>query len=106
MIFPEHDKPHNHIVYDFQDRFIDVARHYYRKTNRELAFVPMYTCPALRKIVFGEPVYFNGAAPLKEERERIRLALMDGVTKLAVDLPEHTVIPYKNIGKRNYPKNK
>ena len=106
VIFPEHDKPHNHIVYDFQDRFIDVARHYYRKTNRELAFVPMYTCPALRKIVFGEPVYFNGAAPLKEERERIRLALMDGVTKLAVDLPEHTVIPYKNIGKRNYPKNK
>lgn len=106
VIFPEHNEPHNHIVYDFQDRFIDVARHYHRKTGRELAFCPMYTCPALKKIVFGEPIYFQAEAPIREERERLRLALMDGVTALAEALPEHTVIPYKNIGKKNYPKNK
>ena len=106
VIFPEHNVKYNHIVYDFQDRFIDVARHYHRKTGKELAFVPMYTCPALRKIVFGPPVYFRSGAPMKEERERIRLALMEGVTEIAVALPEHTVIPYKNIGRKNYPKNK
>ncbi|MBQ1603450.1 MAG: hypothetical protein II079_06245 [Oscillospiraceae bacterium] len=36
IIFPEHNQPHNHIVCDFQDRFIDLARIYYRKTGQEL----------------------------------------------------------------------
>ena len=37
VIFPEHDAPHNHILCDFQDKFIDVARFYYKKTGKELA---------------------------------------------------------------------
>ena len=41
VIFPEHYQEHNHIVYDFQDRFIDVARMYYRRTGKALCFVPM-----------------------------------------------------------------
>ena len=31
---------------------------------------------------------------------------MDSITALAESLPEHTVIPYRNIRKRDYPKNK
>ena len=35
----------------------------------------------------------------------IRGYLMDAVTDMACALPEHTVIPYRNIPKRYYPSN-
>jgi len=59
---------------------------------------------------FSEKVYLELRMPTEDvpvsDHQRIRLALMEGVTEIAVALPEHTVIPYKNIGRRNYPKNK
>ena len=36
---------------------------------------------------------------------RLCAALTDAITALAVSLPEHTVIPYRNIPRRQYPKN-
>ena len=106
VIFPEHDVKHNHIVYDYQDKFIDVARLYYKKTGKALAFVPMYIAPKLRQVHMGEYVRFNPDAPIDEERERIRQALMDRITQVACDLPRHRVIPYRNIPKKLYPYNK
>ena len=53
VIFPEHDAPYNHILYEFQERFVDVARMYYRSAGTAVAFVPMYICPALSKMVIG-----------------------------------------------------
>ena len=32
-------------------------------------------------------------------------ALMDEITAMAVSLPEHTVVPYTNVPKKQYPKN-
>ena len=54
----------------------------------------------------GKPVRFDASAPLERERRRICEAMMDGVTELARNLPEHTVVPYPNLPKRNYPTNK
>lgn len=105
VIFPEHNVPYNHILYDFQDRFIDLARMYYRKTGKALSFVPMYVAPALHETHMGEPIRFDPAAPIDDERARIKQALMDAITALAEALPEHTVVPYRNIRKRDYPKN-
>ena len=48
VIFPEHDVKYNQILYDFQDRFIDVAKLYYRKTGKQLCFVPLYIAPKLK----------------------------------------------------------
>ena len=31
--------------------------------------------------------------------------MAEGITRLACSLPEHTVVPYRNIPKRLYPKN-
>ena len=31
--------------------------------------------------------------------------MKDAITEMAASLPEHTVIPYRNIPKRLYPKN-
>ena len=105
VIFPEHDAPHNHIVYDFQDRFIDVARMYYKKTGEELNFVPLYVAPDLKTMYLGEPVRFDHTAPIAAERRRICGRLMDAITDIAVSLPLHTVVPYRNIPKRDYPTN-
>ena len=106
LIFPEYNKRYNNILYDFQDRFIDLGRMYRRKTGEELDFVPLYIAPKLRKMDFGPPVTFDSAAPAEEERARIKHYLMDQITALAADLPLHTVVPYRNIRKRDYPKNR
>lgn len=105
VLFPEYDKKFNHILYDFQDKFIDVARLYYKKTGLELAFVPMYVAPNLRKMYLGKPIRFCAANPMEQERSRIRHYLMTEITEIACSLPQHTVIPYRNIPKRDYPSN-
>lgn len=105
IIFPEHNKKYNNILYEFEDKFIDTARLYYKKTGQELAFVPMYIAPKLKKIVLGKPIRFRADDPMEEERRRIRDYLMDEITSLACSLPLHTVTPYRNIPKKNYPKN-
>lgn len=106
IILPEHDVPHNNIVCEFQDRFIDIARMYYRRTGEALSFVPMYTAPALRSMHIGAPVTFDPASPIREERQRISEYLMDEITRIAMDLPEHTVVPYPNIPRSQYPSNR
>ena len=105
IILPEHDEPYNHILCQFQDRFIDVARHYYRKTGKELSFVPLYLAPSLRQIHLGKPIRFCPDTPIKEERRRICEYLMQEITEMACALPEHTVVPYNNIPKKEYPSN-
>jgi len=105
IIFPEHNVYYNGIVYEFQDGFVDVARSYYRKTGKALAFVPMYIAPKLKKMCIGKPTYFDPGAPAEEERKRVCNYLMEEITDIAYSLPEHTVIPYPNIPRRDYPLN-
>ena len=105
VIFPEHDVKHNPIVYEFQDKFIDIAKLYYRKTGKQLQFVPKYIAPRLKTVYFGKAVSFDPAAPMDSERVRICTYLMDEITAIAQALPEHTVVPYRNIPKKDYPTN-
>ena len=105
VIFPEHYQEHNNIINDFQNRFIDLAKMYYKKTGQELSFVPMYLAPKLKKIYYGKPIRYDPSANIADERDRICNALMDSITDMAISLPEHTVIPYPNIAKKKYPKN-
>ena len=42
---------------------------------------------------------------MDEERSRIREYLMESITGLACAMPEHAVIPYRNISKKEYPSN-
>lgn len=105
VIFPEYDKAYNQILSDFQEGFIDVAKLYYRKTGKEICFVPLYIAPNLKKMVFGKPIRFCAANTMEQERSRIRAYLMQQITELALALPEHTVVPYRNIPKKLYPSN-
>jgi len=102
VIFPEHDKKYNNIIYDFQEGFVDVARLYYKRTGKELSFVPLYIAPKLKKMYLGKLIKFSADAPIAEERRRICDYLMQEITDIARSLPEHTVIPYRNIPKKHY----
>jgi hypothetical protein len=93
-------------VWEFQDKFVDVAKMYYRRTGREVCFVPMYTAPRLKRLYFGKPVKYDHSAPADQERKRISKAMMDGITEIARSLPEHTVVPYPNMPSGQYPINR
>ena len=105
IIFPECKKGYNQILCAFQENFVDVAKLYYKRTGVALNFVPMYLAPKLHKFYFGKPIRYDPAAPIAQERRRICQALMDSITELAESLPEHTVVPYPNISKRDYKTN-
>lgn len=106
VIFPECYDEHNNIVHDFNRGFVNVARVYYKKTGKNLPFVPMYISPLLGKVVFGKPVYYDTNGEIKEEPERICVNLMDSISEMAYALPYHKVVPYNNVGRRQYPDNK
>ncbi|MBR7142213.1 MAG: hypothetical protein IKD06_01590 [Clostridia bacterium] len=105
ILFPECPTPNNGIVHAFQDKFVDVAKLYYKKTGKELQFVPLYVCPALKKLCLGEPVPFRADAPIGEERARVCAELSERITQLARRLPAHRVVPYLNVPKKQYPTN-
>ncbi|MFT4143508.1 MAG: hypothetical protein QM644_03550 [Mobilitalea sp.] len=102
IIFPEHYEPHNHIVNDFQDKFVDIAKFYYKRTGKAISFVPMYVAPKLKKLFLGKPIIFNPETPIEEERRRICYYLMNEITDIAVAQPMHTVVNYANISKKSY----
>lgn len=106
VIFPEKDEQDNNIVYKFQDRFVDMAKLYYRTNGKTLSFVPMYVAPKLKKIYVGKGVTFNPENDINDERIKICKYLSEEITKIARALPEHTVVPYKNLPKKHFLSNK
>lgn len=106
LIFPEKDEKYNNILYTFQENFIDVAKLYYKKTGISLTFVPMYIAPKLNSMYIGKGIRFESINKIEEERKRISDYLSDEITKIARELPEHTVIPYRNIPRKYYLSNK
>ncbi len=106
VIFPEYEKPYNHILSEFQSGFVDTARFYYKKTGRSLDFVPIYVAPNLKALYIGKGIKFNPQNNIENERKRICDYLSNEITEIATSLPLHTVIPYNNIPKKKYPTNK
>lgn len=106
VIFPEEDPPVNHILSHFQEGFVDLARLYYKKSGQRITFVPLYITPKLKKMCFGKGVEFDPENESAAERHRVCTLLTERITALATALPYHTVIPYRNVPKKYYPKNK
>jgi len=105
VIFPEHGEPYNHILCRFQERFVDVARMYWKKTGEKLQFIPLYLAPKLKTAVLGKPIAYDPSVPPETERHRMCEALMQAITDLACALPEHLVVPYHNVPKRQFTTN-
>lgn len=106
IIFPECYTPHNNIVYEFQDKFIDVAKLYHKRAGKCLNFVPVYIAPKLKKMYIGKSICFCPENTIEQERQRIAHYLMDEITDIARSLPNHIVIPYANIPRKHYPTNR
>ncbi len=102
VIFPECPEEYNEITNEFNQYFIDVARFYYKHTKKELEFVPMYYCKALKKTLYGKPIKFDANSPIETERKRVCDYLMAEITSLAKTLPPHKVIPFNNVKKKDY----
>lgn len=103
VIFPECEKEFNNIINEFQDKFIDVAKLYYKKYEKEISFVPMYNAPSLKIVVFGKPIKYNHELDIEKQRKSICDYLKQEITHIATSLPKHIVTPYLNIKKKNYP---
>ena len=106
IIFPECRTPKSKYIYQFQEHFIDVARPYNRKTNKDLYFYPMYTCHDLGRILIGTPIKYNPDNNIENERNRINNYLQEEIAKLGESLPNHTIVPYVNMNKKYYKKSK
>ncbi len=102
VIFPESSREYNEIVNDFNLHFVDVARQYYKESGKCVAFVPMYHAVKLKKFVYGKPIYFNPEISNAEQRVLVCNYLKDEITRLAKTLPRHKVIPFNNVGKKNF----
>ncbi len=106
IIFPEHYEKHNNIIYDFQEKFIDIADIYYNKTGKEITFIPLYVAPDLKKICFGEGTHYSKDLSKEDGRKFIKSSMMQKITDIALSLPPHTVVPYPNVSRKHYPKSK
>ena len=106
IIFPEEHKPFNNILNDFQTKFIDIAKLYFKDTGKELSFIPMYNAPTIKTVIYGKPIKFDSSDKIENQRKIICNYLKKEITELAKSLPTHTVIPYENIRKKFYPKSK
>lgn len=106
IIFPEEHTEFNEIINEFQTRFIDLARFYYRKYGVEISFVPMYNAAKLKTIVFGKPIKYDSTLDIETQRIMICNYLKEEITRIAKELPRHKVIPYGNVSKKDYPYSK
>ena len=106
VIFPEGKIPNNNIVNGFQEKFVDVAKLYFKSTGKELKFVPMYVAPNLKQIHVMKAVTFDGSADIESERKRICRSVSEAITATARSLPRHKVVPYNNIANKKYLTNK
>lgn len=105
VIFPEEYEEYNNIVHHFRRGFVHTAKYYYRQTGEAIPFVPMYVCPALGKLMIGEPVWFDPENKTEAEADRICVCLQNAISEMAYGLPRHRVTPYPNVPKSQYPYN-
>lgn len=106
IIFPECAEEYNNIIYNFQTGCLDIGKFYYKKSGKELNFVPLYIAPRLKTMYIGKPIKYSHSVNPKEEKDRICKYLMKEITDMATALPRHRVVPYRNIKKKDYPYNK
>lgn len=105
VVFPECYELYSNICHRFQENFVDIAKLYYKRTGKNLRFVPMYIAPNLRKLFIEPSILYDYDNHGEEERTRICCYLMETITEKGRSLPAHTVVPYPNIPKKDYPLN-
>ena len=72
---PEKNEKYNNILYNFKENFVDLARLFYKKTGKNINFVPIYLAPKLKKVYIGRGIEYCGEKDSKEEKNVSSLIL-------------------------------
>jgi hypothetical protein len=95
IIFPERTENQvNKYIFQLNRGFPHMAQAYYKSTGKKLKFYPVYTCHDLHKILIGDPIEYNPAVSIIEQRETICLYLENKIKELGDSLPEHKIDLY------------
>ena len=74
-------------------------------TKAGTCFVRLYLAPDLKTAYFGKPIPYPIELGTEEARKAVCRYLTAEITRLAVEAPPHTVVPYRNQPRKTYPRN-
>lgn len=93
VIFAESPVRYSEYVNELQPGFTDLARLWYKKTGKRLAFYPFYAEKKNRVIAVGKPIVFDPDLPAHHQQQ-IAEYLRDEIDRLGRSLPPHTPVPF------------
>lgn len=63
--------------------FVHLAKMYYKKTGKSLAFYPVYTSRRVDSIEIGDAIFYDPGNPFHEEKKRVVDAIHQGFEEMA-----------------------
>ena len=94
VIFAESPVRYSEFVNELQPGFTDIARLWYKKTRKCLAFYPFYVEKQNRVISIGKPIRYDPTLPPREGQAAIATHLRDEIDRLGRALPPHKPVPF------------
>jgi len=89
LVFPENKlQPINEVLGDFSTGFLTMARLYYERTRKAIAFLPVAVNDKARGIKLGRPIRFDGSLPFLQEKRRLKRALEQSIYRLYYSMQE------------------
>jgi len=82
IIFPDIDyADKSDEVGEIYSGFLNLEKFYFKATGKHLPFIPVYCMKDKRIFEIGDPLYFSGDLPFKDEKEIIVQKLSDAMNK-------------------------
>ena len=89
LVFPENkERPLNEVLGDFSTGFLAMARLYYQKTRKAIAFLPVAVNNRVKGIKLGKPIRFDGRRPFLQEKLRLKGELERSIYALDYSVEE------------------
>ncbi len=87
LIFPEDAaSPRGGVLCDFRTGFVHVARAYFERTRKAIAFLPIAVHRGAHAIRIGTPIAFDARAPFAQEKQRVKREVERTIYRLYSDL--------------------
>lgn len=96
IVFPEKlENPVNKYIFELQHGFTYLGKEYYERTGKILKYYPVYACQSLHKVLIGEPVAYDPAVHMSQQKVSICKYLENAIKELGDSLPEHKISVYE-----------
>lgn len=88
LIFPDIDySDSSEEIGAIYNGFLSLEKHYYRKTNKHLSFVPVYADEQTEELKIGKAIRFKGGSAFIDEREQVAMQLQEALNELTQSYP-------------------